>query len=121
MQRVSCLYCGARFWRPFRWLRDGEFCSAEHRQSYRERLRKITGALSVEVQPQESPITAPQTGSLEAAPAEPTPLAPFFPIVRELAMQGPALRRPSASEPLTAPIESHAHIRRWGLRMKFFS
>ena len=31
MQRISCLYCGNKFWRPLKWLRDGEFCSADER------------------------------------------------------------------------------------------
>jgi hypothetical protein len=58
MRRTRCLYCGSSYWRPLKWLRDGEFCCKEHRESYQGRLRKIAGTLT-ESQP--SPEVLPQS------------------------------------------------------------
>jgi hypothetical protein len=37
---VACLYCGKEIG-PLRLIRDSEFCSAQHRQDYRLRLRRV--------------------------------------------------------------------------------
>jgi hypothetical protein len=44
---MRCLYCGETSWRPFSWLRDGEFCSREHREAYRERLRRVAAEMEL--------------------------------------------------------------------------
>src|SRR5690349_2961551 len=41
-----CLYCGGSSWQPFRWLRDQDFCSNQHRELYRARLQKVVLGLT---------------------------------------------------------------------------
>ena len=58
---MRCLYCGGSPWRPFRWLRDQEFCSNKHRELYRTRLQKVVGELA---QYQHGPDATPAGGNL---------------------------------------------------------
>jgi hypothetical protein len=75
---MRCLYCGEGSWRPFRWLRDQEFCSSKHRDLYRVRLQRVVGELtkyedlSAEAPRADAPNTSPQ--SFESVSAE-VPLA----------------------------------------------
>lgn len=122
MQRVSCLYCGVKFWRPLKWLRDAEFCSREHRESYHGRLRKIAGDLGELVERKDSALPAPQSEMPdEQIEREPPPLlATFLPLSNDPSIQAPLKRGPSMTQPLRPPFETRTRIKRWGLRMKFF-
>ena len=52
---MACLYCGKEIG-PIRLIRDSEFCSAKHRTSYQERLRKVL-----------TQVAEPQTAVVEMA------------------------------------------------------
>ena len=66
---MRCLYCGEGSWRPFRWLRDQEFCTAKHRDLYRVRLQRVVGELT---KYEDLSTEAPQSGvpNTEAKPYE---------------------------------------------------
>jgi hypothetical protein len=85
MRRTRCLYCGGSYWRPLKWLRDGEFCCQEHRESYQGRLRKIAGTLT-EFQPSSDVLAkdsafnlGPVSSLLESEPAPDALPQPQYP------------------------------------------
>jgi hypothetical protein len=117
---VLCLYCGKSSWRPFRKRAGGEFCSAAHRESYNERLRKVAGQLAeYTIVPPESERVA--AGPVPAAAAQPEPGVPVaserFSILSFLPSQKPGETRMAPAVPST--FETSARIKRWGLKMRF--
>ena len=69
---MRCLYCGEGSWRPFRWLRDQEFCSTKHRELYRVRLQRVVGELT---KYEDLSTEAPRAGGDADAP---NPAAPRY-------------------------------------------
>ena len=116
---MLCLYCGKSSWRPFRRSASGEFCSAAHRESYNERLRKVAGQLA------EYQITPPEPELVAAGPAAPAaqlesgvPVASErFSILSFLPVQRPGAARMAPALP--SAFETGARIKRWGLKMRF--
>src|SRR5690349_13944437 len=141
MRRTRCLYCGGSYWRPLKWLRDGEFCCKEHRESYQGRLRKIAGTLtesqsSPDVLARDSAFNLGPVSSLldsepapETLPQEQQPaaglqpvsslLASFLPLSKHISARAPADRGRASTETLPPTFESRARIRRWGLLIRF--
>ena len=116
---MGCLYCGKKAWWPFKSVGSGEFCGSEHREAYHGRLRKIAGALAEYDEP---PVLKPKPDKLEAFFARASSvLATFLPMSEDLSAQAPAKRGPSMPDPLPTAFETHAKIKRWGLRMKFLN
>jgi hypothetical protein len=118
MPRRRCLYCGSKFWRPFRWLRDGEFCSRDHRESYQGRLRKIAGDLTEHQDPSSVTPEAKDPDSLvEQAPPL---MAAFLPLSKDISAQAPVERGKALTESLPPAFETRVRINRWSLRIRFF-
>jgi hypothetical protein len=63
---TRCLYCGQASTGLFKRAQDREFCSREHRESYRERLLRVAHELSVF-----QPAAVQPAGDAPAAPAPP--------------------------------------------------
>jgi hypothetical protein len=116
---MGCLYCGKKPWWPFSSTGSGEFCGSDHREAYHGRLRKIAGELAVY---REAPVVKPKPDKFDAILARASSvLASFLPMSQEMAAHAPEKRGPSAPDPLPTAFESHAKIKRWGLRMKFLN
>jgi hypothetical protein len=117
---VWCLYCGKSAWRPFRRAASGEFCSAAHRESYNERLRKVAGQLAeYRIAPPESErVPADSVAAVTAQLERGIPVASErFSILSFLPSHEPGLARMAPALPST--FETRARIRRWGLKMRF--
>jgi hypothetical protein len=116
---VLCLYCGKSSWRPFRRA-AGEFCSAAHRQSYNERLRKVAGQLAEYkiVPPEDHSVAADPVLAAAAELESRVPVASErFSILSFLPTQKPGEARMAPALPST--FETRARIQRWGLKMRF--
>src|SRR5215472_10438284 len=98
---TRCLYCGGSSWRPFRWLRDQDFCSNKHRELYRARLQKVVSSLTIDAADAEVEVVAgPPPGEPAPVYDPPTP-TPEIPEAGPAEMQmAPAivLRNGAAAE-----------------------
>lgn len=119
------MYCGSKYWRPLKWLGDGEFCCPEHRDLYQGRLRKIAVHLTDD-QSLPEPLLESEDPDVRPAPVpeakpEPAPprLAAFAPVVKDFSIAAPLEHSRAITDSLPAAFETQARIKRWGLRMRF--
>ena len=120
---MRCLYCGKSSWSPFKKLiAGGEFCSASHRDSYQERLRKVAGVLEqYEIPTQVAARATADPASAAALLKRPELREPLmselFSILSCTPAIPPAVARMAPAIP--PAFEISARIRRWGLKIKF--
>lgn len=120
---MRCLYCGKSPWLPFKKvITGGEFCSAAHRDSYQERLRRVANVLEhYEVPPQEAARASADPASTAALVTRPELREPLMSELFRILACTPA---PAPGEARMAPavplaLEMRARIRRWGLKIRF--